>query len=292
MIPVFIGQGFVFLKQKLDNSTVSRVIDRYMRYVSKSAMILSAFLILLGLLVISCRTEIPFEEDFDDMVGNPADTTMTDTTSVPIDTSTMQPDVPCDSTIIYFDQQILPIFQGSCAYSGCHDAASAKEGIILDSYENIIRRDEEDLIIPFNAGKSEIFEKITEDDPDDIMPPPPNNALSEEQILLISTWIEQGAENLSCESNIACDTSDVSYSQQIAPIFDTKCKGCHGSSNPNAGLNFLDYSTVASTAKSGRLLGALTWSDGYVKMPQAMEQLPACDLNLIQAWIDQGASNN
>lgn len=263
-----------------------------MLYVSRSAFILSVVLIVMGLVGIACRTEIPFEEDFDEMVGNPVDTTMTDSTSVPSDTTTMETEVPCDSTIIYFDQQILPIFKGSCAYGGCHDANTAQEGIILDSYENIMRRDEEDLIIPFNVEKSEVFEKITEDDPDDIMPPPPNNALSEGQIQLIRTWIEQGAENVSCEVNAGCETSDVSYSQHIAPILDTKCKGCHGTNNPNAGLNLLDYSTVASTGKSGRLMGALTWSDGYVRMPQGMEKLPTCDLNLIQAWIDQGAQNN
>ena len=263
-----------------------------MQDVNKSALILSVLFVYMGLVGISCQTEIPFEEDFDDMVENPVDTMMSDSTSLPTDTTTVESEVPCDSTIIYFDQQILPIFQGSCAYSGCHDAKTAQEGIILDSYENIMRQDEEDLIIPFDVDKSEVYEKITEDDPDDIMPPPPNVALSEGQIQLIRTWIEQGAENVACVGNAGCDTSEVSYSQQIAPILDTKCKGCHGTSNPNAGLNLLEYSTVASTGKSGRLMGALSWSDGYVMMPQGMEKLPACELNMIQAWIDQGALNN
>lgn len=263
-----------------------------MLYANKSVLILSFILVCTGLVGISCRTEIPFEEDFDDMVDNPVDTMMSDSTSVPTDTTTMESDVSCDSTIIYFDQQILPIFQGSCAYGGCHDAKTAQDGIILDSYENIMRQDEEDLIIPFDVDKSEVYEKITEDDPDDVMPPLPNNPLSKGQIELIRTWIEQGAENVLCEGNTSCETSDVSYSQQIAPILNTKCKGCHGTNNPNAGLNLLDFSTVASTGKSGRLMGALNWSSGYVMMPQGMEKLPACELNLIQAWIDQGALNN
>ena len=60
----------------------------------------------------------------------------------PIDTMTMDTTIiaePCDTTIIYFNTEILPILNGSCAFSGCHDASTASDGVILDNYENVIK---------------------------------------------------------------------------------------------------------------------------------------------------------
>ena len=33
---------------------------------------------------------------------------------------------PCDPSKVYFVNDVLPIFLSSCAYSGCHDAATHK----------------------------------------------------------------------------------------------------------------------------------------------------------------------
>src|SRR5688500_8454507 len=68
-----------------------------------------------------------------------------DTTENPIDTS--DTGVPCDPAIIYFDMDILPILHSNCAKSGCHDAITHQEGIILDSYENVMNSD---VIKPFD----------------------------------------------------------------------------------------------------------------------------------------------
>ena len=55
------------------------------------------------------------------------------------------------STEVCFEADVLPIFQSNCAKAGCHDAISRKEGVILDSYANIIRNG----IVPNNATNSE-----------------------------------------------------------------------------------------------------------------------------------------
>ena len=45
----------------------------------------------------------------------------------------------CSPDTVYFKQTILPLVTSNCAMSGCHDAISHKEGVILTDYTNIMR---------------------------------------------------------------------------------------------------------------------------------------------------------
>ena len=44
----------------------------------------------------------------------------------------------CNQDSVYFVKDILEVITSNCSYSGCHNAASAAEGIILNNYANII----------------------------------------------------------------------------------------------------------------------------------------------------------
>jgi len=54
-------------------------------------------------------------------------------TTKPTDTTGNNNPTPWDSNIVYFDKDILPILNSNCAMSGCHDAGTAAEGIILNT---------------------------------------------------------------------------------------------------------------------------------------------------------------
>ena len=194
--------------------------------------------------------------------------------------------VPCNPNTVYFTNTILPLFISNCAKSGCHDAASHQEDIILDSYANIMASGE---IEPGNAGEGDIPEVITENDPDKIMPPPPNASLTSEQINLIMTWINQGAQNNYCDD---CDTLNVTYATKVKPIIDLKCKGCHSGSNPPLGIDLTTYSGLQSIALTGSLMGAITHQPGYSAMPKNSPSLPQCDIDKIRIWVNNGAINN
>src|SRR5690349_2132712 len=60
-----------------------------------------------------------------DTTGNPIDTT-----GNPIDTT--DHGTPCDPNVVYFEMSILPLLKSNCAKSGCHDAITHEEGIVLD----------------------------------------------------------------------------------------------------------------------------------------------------------------
>jgi uncharacterized membrane protein len=197
--------------------------------------------------------------------------------------------VVCDSTIVYFQQQVLPIFQSNCALSGCHNSQSATKGIILDSYSNImatagIRKDK--------PRDSKIMKDgILEDDPEDIMPPLPSNPLSSEQINLILKWIEQGSNNNSCMES-ACDTTNVTYALNVRPIIVLKCQGCHHSANASGGVDLSTYNGIRQVAINGRLMGAVKRQNGFVPMPPVGAQLPDCEITQLNKWVESGAPNN
>lgn len=196
----------------------------------------------------------------------------------------------CDPNTVYFENDVLPIFSSSCAMSGCHDAATAQDGVVLDSYVNIMNTGD---IEPGDPGDSEVYENITEDDDDKRMPPPSSGiTLTQEQINTIYDWIASGAKNDVCAEVSACDTANVSFAADIQPILSTYCLGCHSGSFPQGGILLNNHSSVLVQASNGRLLGSVSHLPGFSFMPQGQPKLNDCNIALIRNWIDQGASDN
>lgn len=211
-----------------------------------------------------------------------------DTTGNPIDTGSTG--IPCDPGTVYFSRQILPLLHSNCARSGCHDAQSRQEGIVLTDYQSVMRTGK---IKPYNLNGSDLYEAITEDKRDKVMPPPPNPTLTSEQITLIGQWIQQGAKDLSCDADAGgCDTGQVTYQLNVKPILQNYCQGCHNASNASGGINLTTHAVVASLAQNGRLYGAVSHQPGYVAMPYGGSKLPDCTIKKIKVWVDAGAPDN
>ena len=192
----------------------------------------------------------------------------------------------CDPALIDFENQIAPLLRSNCAKSGCHDATTGKEGVKLDDYKNIIASD---VIDAFDANDSKLFESITEDDREDAMPPPGNQLLTVSQIELIATWINQGAQNVTCSTE-NCDVTTVTYTGTIRPLVDNKCVGCHSGSTPGAGLDFTTYAGIQAVALNGRMWGAINHAAGFSAMPKG-GKLSQCEIDKIEVWINEGAQN-
>lgn len=214
-------------------------------------------------------------------VDNPFDTTGNGTTDTVLFGGN-----PCDPDSVYFENQILPFLTASCAQPGCHDAATAEDGVILNNYFNIISTGD---VNPFDPNDSEIYETITDSDLDDRMPPAGEDPLTAAQIQMIYNWIAQGAQNNSCSS---CDTAQVTFSSTIYPIVEFKCQGCHSGSQPSAGISLNNYSDISGIALTGAFYSVVTGTNNYTPMPYNSNALPPCEVDLIQAWIDAGAPNN
>ncbi len=187
----------------------------------------------------------------------------------------------CDSDIISFKREILPIISSSCAYAGCHDEASAQGFKILTNYDDIIHH-----VVPGSPEFSSMFLTIK----DDVMPPSGLISLNNDQKWAIEKWILQGAENTDC--NLPCESLNRSYSEDIYPIIQRQCLGCHQSNNASAGIDLSTYEDIQSLAIDGSLLASIQHETGVSPMPKLAQKLTDCQIGQIQNWILEGAQNN
>jgi len=194
---------------------------------------------------------------------------------------------PCDSDSVYFAMQILPLFQSNCAMSGCHSASNPQDGVNLTSYQAVMNSG---VISAGSPGNSDLYEAITETDPDKIMPPPPRTPLTSQQIQMIQTWIQQGARNLYCDGG--CDTTNVTWTNTIRPLINLKCVGCHQGASPGGNYDLSTHAGVAAVAANGKLMGAVRHLSGFSAMPKNQAKLPQCDIDKLQIWVNDGAPNN
>lgn len=191
---------------------------------------------------------------------------------------------PISTEEVCFDTQVEPIIIANCAYSGCHDAVSRREGVDLSNYEKIISTGE---VNAGNANKSELY-KVLKAKGEKRMPP--SGKLNDEEIQVIYDWIEQGAENLICDTN-DCDTVTSSFANDVLPITDVYCKNCHGATNGSGGISLTDYSNISAAAENGSLTGSINGTNGFQKMPQG-STLTDCQIAIIEKWVKEGALDN
>lgn len=111
---------------------------------------------------------------------------------------------------------------------------------------------------------------------------------------------------------IECATTNVSYTKCVQPIFARGCAGsfCHGKDQPSLGLTLTEGSPTALVGADSKqnpgakLVVAGKSADSYLyqkvsqdrpasgsRMPSGTK-LSELQINLIKAWIDEGAKNN
>jgi hypothetical protein len=190
----------------------------------------------------------------------------------------------CSPDTVYFQQMVLPIMVSNCAVPGCHDAGTHEEGYVFTNYENVMK-----VVRPGRPNDSDLYEVITENDPDDRMPRPPRAPLTSVQIAIIEKWIRQGAKNNSCTSG--CDTSNVRFASTIQPILQMYCTGCHSGTGASAGINLTTWAGVKPQIDNGRIWAAINHT-GPKPMPLGGNKLSDCNIAKIGIWIRNGAPNN
>jgi mono/diheme cytochrome c family protein len=89
-----------------------------------------------------------------------------------------------------------------------------------------------------------------------------------------------------------CDTTGITYSGFVAPLLTTYCVGCHSGGAPSGNIVLNLHAGVQTVALNGRLIGAITWANGFQQMPRGSGKLSDCNIQKIKAWINNGALNN
>ncbi len=193
----------------------------------------------------------------------------------------------CSKDTTYFVQQVLPIFQSSCAMSGCHNCTTHKKGLILDSYNGILSTGG---INVNNPTSSSVYRAMTNSG-DENMPPYPAAPMTSTQLALISKWIGQGAKDNSCLES-GCDTTNVKYTTHIKPLIQNACQGCHSGASPGGGIELSTYAGIKAIADNGKFFGSISHLSGFSAMPKNGNPLTDCQINMVRIWIRLGATQN
>lgn len=238
------------------------------------------------------RVDLSFDSsllpiDTMDMMIDSSDTGM-DTTVVDPDTliALLEKNV-CDPNIISFERQILPLLASGCAYSGCHDSETAEDNVILETYTQIRSK-----VNPGSNNGGKIMKTLDETNmnSDKFMPPLPAISFTDEQTELVREWINQGANNTTC--NEPCNSEEISFSQNIYPIIADQCLGCHQPTNDLGGIILDTYENILFSVNDGELLGSIKHETGFDPMPEVALKLTDCQIATIENWINQGAKND
>ncbi len=96
----------------------------------------------------------------------------------------------------------------------------------------------------------------------------------------------------------------VSYYEQIRPIFQAQCQGCHQPAKPSGAYVMTDFSRLVAGGDTGEaaivsgdpdaspLVTMITPVDGSAEMPQGKDPLSETQINLIRRWIQEGAADD
>lgn len=108
-------------------------------------------------------------------------------------------------------------------------------------------------------------------------------------------------------SEVCAAQAQMSFSQDVLPIFVGRCVSCHqpgGAGYEKSGLDLTTYQGLMKGTKFGPvvvpgqsftsdLVVLLDWrASAELRMPHGQKQLSSCDRNAIRDWIQQGAKDN
>ncbi len=243
----------------------------------KTTILLSAIIVIIGFYACSHPPFAPATHATHD--------TLNANTTVVIPPDTTHTPEPVDTSVC-FQRDILPIFLGSCAMSGCHSAASRKDGYTLTTYATITAKG----LVKGNAASSKLYTVCKNNS----MPQNPIAKLDSTQLSLLKRWINNGANNdTNCAVN--CDTTKYTYSGAIAPMMKTYCTSCHATASAasaGGGIILDTYAAILVQAQNGKLLGDISHNTGFNYMPLGGAKLSDCKITQVSKWIAAGAPNN
>ncbi|MGH9340799.1 MAG: DUF1549 domain-containing protein [Acidobacteriota bacterium] len=213
-----------------------------------------------------------------------------------------------------FAKDIRPILEKHCFQ--CHGPALQMNGLRLDVSEAALKGGvSAPAILPGRSGESLLVRRISAPADSKLIMPPVGDPLPQEEIDLITAWIDQGApwsEQGATASppppagepqqavEIPVINRKVDFAREVFPILERSCFSCHGAETQNAQLR-LDArkivlqggvsgpAVVPGRAEESLLFLRIAGLTEQPQMPLVGEKLSPQEIALVRGWIDQGA---
>lgn len=112
--------------------------------------------------------------------------------------------------------------------------------------------------------------------------------------LSFTTCNTNNEEQLYPTTNDSCDTTDITFTAKVAPIFVENCVRCHGNSvaaSQGGGIRLQDYDDIKLNLNNA--YGSMNHSSGFTRMPKDMSStIDPCKIKIVRIWKDAGAPEN
>jgi uncharacterized membrane protein len=120
----------------------------------------------------------------------------------------------------------------------------------------------------------------------------PRGILSVLLVFILNACLQDKQTVLGPKTCSTSPSSQVSFTKDIFPIIKINCLQCHDAKNHFGGIVIENYTQIAESGKSGELYNTIQISsNGKAYMPKG-GRLMDFEIDLIQAWVKQGALNN
>lgn len=95
-------------------------------------------------------------------------------------------------------------------------------------------------------------------------------------------------------SSSTCDTTTVTYSNQIVSILNAQCNYCHGAAanSIGGGIYLNTYAALKPYVINGSFLNSILQNGKASAMPKNGAKMDNCSILKIQSWINKGTLNN
>lgn len=117
--------------------------------------------------------------------------------------------------------------------------------------------------------------------------------------LTIAAFLVSGYFLLQTGQNSKNTHTDITYTKDIQPIFQSRCASCHIGKAKSAGLNLGSYASLMAGSEDGPVIIAGDAGQSYLvekitagEMPKRGPKLTPAQIQLITDWVNAGAPNN
>ena len=112
-------------------------------------------------------------------------------------------------------------------------------------------------------------------------------------LLFVFSCYYDSEESLYPSLDSSCDTVNVTFNANIAPILTNNCLSCHSNTTAASsgnGIRLEDYADIKARATA--VAGSIKQNGSYSPMPKNGGKLKSCLITQFDIWVKKGMLNN